>query len=112
MNCKQGDLAIIVSAFNHENIGKIVEVVRPYEGEVLYDIRGVQSMRIRPDLVSSGSLVWVVRSHGSPLLWQQLYTGAGKVLLCWERPILDSCLRPIPRLDEPEETTTDKELTV
>ena len=32
MNCKPGDLAVVVGGERVENIGKVVTVLRPYEG--------------------------------------------------------------------------------
>ena len=107
-NCKQGDLAIIVKAIDSENIGKIVEVVRPYPlGETMRSINGKRVGRITKR--RSSSQLWVIRSHGSPLVWSNP-KGVGDLYV--ERAFTDEGLRPIPKLDEPESTTTDKELTV
>jgi hypothetical protein len=110
MNCKQGDLAFIVRATNPENIGKIVEVVRPYVvGDEFFPIEGRPAWRLHEDAFK-GAFVWVIRSHGAPLAWTA--AGTKEVSLFKERPFADDCLRPIPRLDAPEEITTDEELTV
>lgn len=106
-NCKQGDLAIIVRSYDNENLGKIVEVVRPYPlGEGLRSIDGKRFRRITKR--RNSSQLWVVRSHGSPLLWSNPLESN----LYWERAFNDDFLRPIPKLDEPESITTEKELTV
>lgn len=104
MNCKQGDLAIIVNAYDAENIGKIVEVVRPYPlGERLRSVDGKRTGRIETRR-SSNSQLWVIRSHGSPLLWSNPHRSA----LYWERAFAGRGLRPIPKLDEPEQSTTEE----
>ena len=108
-NCKQGDLAIIVAARQSENIGKLVEVVRPYPlGETFGSIDGKRVGRISKR--KSIDMLWVIRSHGSPLLWSSSFDASAGLYM--ERAFGDRGLRPIPKLDEPESTTTDKELTV
>lgn len=103
MNCKQGDLAIIVTAKNTENIGKLVEVVRPYQlGERLSSVDGKRTGRISKR--TSDDQLWVIRSHGSPLVW----AGLVKSGLYWERAFADRGLRPISKLDEPEQITTEE----
>jgi len=107
-NCKQGDLAIIVRANDSENIGKIVEVVRLYPlGERMLSLDGRRVGRITKKRNSSP--LWVIRSHGSPLVWSN--SGTGVWDLYAERAFNDEGLRPIPKLDEPEAITTEKELT-
>lgn len=73
MNCKPGDLAIIVrSRFAPENIGRIVEVMRRRNGE-----------RAGPQ--------WLVRSDRDLVeRWEN-----GWVRLVRQRFYLDVCLRPI-----------------
>lgn len=88
MNCKPGDLAIIVGATKApDNNGKIVEVVRPaVAGEVMF------GLRVRPREAS-----WIVRSIGSPLT----ITLAGIPYQSHERPYQDRFLRPIrPQPDD------------
>lgn len=61
MNCKPGDLAIIVRVMNEENLGEVVEVIRLAsmdrhvlaENGITYDF-GVSTR-------------WVIRSAGRPL---------------------------------------------
>lgn len=104
-NCKQGDLAVIVKSYNNENLGKIVEVVRPYVlGERIWSINRKRIGRITTKR-NDGQL-WVIRSHGSPLVWSNEKSSE----LYSERAFNDYYLRPIPKLDEPEETTTDENL--
>lgn len=85
MNCKPGDLAIIVSSrLAPENIGRIVEVVR----------------RRSPD----GSLpCWIVRSN-QPLVnrWED-----GFVELVYERIYRDLCLRPVTGLPIANDVTDE-----
>ena len=73
MNCKQGDLAVVVKATNPQNIGRIVSVLRPW--------------------IDSGT--WVVRHHGRPAV-----TGIG---LYWEPWCFDYELRPIRDIDGQDE---------
>lgn len=106
-NCKQGDLAVIVKSFNNENLGKIVEVVRPYVlGEKIWSIN-----RKRVGCISTkrnDGQLWVIRSHGSPLVWSNEKSSE----LYSERAFNDEGLRPIPKLDEPTEVSTNQDLGV
>jgi hypothetical protein len=108
-NCKQGDLAIIVRANDSENLGKIVEVVRLYPlGERMLSLDGRRVGRITKKRNSSP--LWVIRSHGSPLVWSN--SGTGVWDLYAERAFNDEGLRPIPKLDEPTEVSTNQDLGV
>jgi hypothetical protein len=106
-NCKVGDLAIIVHARHPENIGKIVEVVR-------VGVKGDRSPAVgmRGGVVFRGSkwadgTTWWVRSKGSPL-----YAGDDRKIPVMERVFNDRYLRPIPKLDEPTNVTTNEDLGV
>ncbi len=95
-NVKAGDLAIVVGAFMcTENIGRIVEVVRPA-------VEGVDVRSSHPDLVA-----WMVRSDrplGRP---NNRYTGRLPPKL--EVPCADCNLRPVSGLpvDTYEKETTN-----
>lgn len=66
MNCKPGDLAVIVRPSNPQNIGKIVRVIEckltswidgstgygwSFEGPVMFGITGVKATRINDDIL-------------------------------------------------------------
>ena len=75
MTCRPGDLAVIISAHNKSNIGKIVRVGRPYDGEFVVE--------------GSGPVWWIYAT--TRLTW-----GEGERR--WRRvrgPALDSQLQPI-----------------
>jgi hypothetical protein len=76
MNCKPGDLAVVVAADNPENIGRIVLVL---------------GQAHRPG-------TWVIRYHGHP--------GVTAVGPCWEPWTYDYELRPIRDNDGEDETLT------
>jgi hypothetical protein len=82
MNCKPGDLAVVVRSKTPANMGKIVRVVQPYEpgqsGIVLRDFDG---------------FVWLCDTAGSDLVWDSAW-GCG---LEYRRsgPVPDACLRPL-----------------
>jgi len=81
MNCKQGDLAIVVKALNPKNLGKIVRCIRFLPSHVLLDPDGV------------------LRAHDC---W-----GLDTVLLAWDndptKVILDSYLKPLRDSDGEDE---------
>lgn len=91
MNCKQGDLAIIIGG--SLNAGKIVRVVEPYVhrdqivGGVLWDVS------------KDYGFVWCVEAAGSPIVHLSGITFTAA-------PFPDSRLRPISGLHD-EESTTD-----
>ncbi len=86
MNCKPGDLAIIVSARSTpEMIGMIVEILRPYvNGDTLSDGVRVKS--------KSESIAWWVRSKGSKLPTRM---ASGNLKFYNERVVQDFLLKPI-----------------
>lgn len=97
MNCKQGDLAVIVNADNVENIGKIVRVLRLVShGDCFPDINGLSATWI-----GDCTALWVVECD-SPLSWEA-YDGACKTLHL-QRPFGDEYLRPIRDNDGEDET--------
>ena len=95
MNCKPGDLAVIVRAVIHpENIGAIVHVVRRV-------VAGEQVGQYV--LTGSGGQSWFVSSRGRPLLWK---LDSGETVYVAERFIGDEFLRPIRDQDGEDETLT------
>lgn len=106
-NCKVGDLAIIVRAKHPENIGKIVEVVRlAVKGETTPIVGRSIKMWFDGSLWIDGT-TWWVRTQGSPIM-----AGETDTYPVMERAFNDRFLRPIPKLDEPTEVTTNEDLGV
>ena len=87
MNCKPGDLAIVVRArHTPEMLGRIVTVVRsPVPGELFKTDRGC--------ILWSGACsgLWVVSSN-RPMLWKSV---DGNNHLALESVLSDECLRPV-----------------
>lgn len=89
MNCKPGDLAIVINAFFcHENIGRIVEVVR----------RAVPGVDTTPDSTHDS---WMVRSD-RPLA-RSAGKGSFRIAPANEAPCADCNLRPVSGLPVDEE---------
>ena len=100
MNCKPGDLAIVVSArTTPENIGRIVEVVRV--GTHLEIFKSIDGVQVTVD--AEGMSLWVVRSRNQ-LMWR---TDIGCELYFKELPVSDSYLRPVSGLPIEDEVTDD-----
>lgn len=77
--CKPGDLAIVISAVNPENIGLIVEVLRPH-----VPVGKLVMKRDEP--------VWDVRCR-TKMVWS--YVGKKRRRVAFEGPAPDSFLWPI-----------------
>jgi hypothetical protein len=84
MNCKPGDLAIVVASRCVENIGRIVEVLRPA-------IRGVEFDSRAPDVPT-----WLVKAD-RPLGVRGFISGLPRDPML-KRAYADHCLRPITGL--------------
>ena len=82
MNCKPGDLAIVIRSRTPSNLGLIVEVVRTHSP--------VDSGIIPMD---SNAPIWLCESKGSHLTWAAAYSIGSRQQNCG--PIPDECLRPI-----------------
>lgn len=107
LNCKPGDLAVIVTSPNApENVGKIVQVIRPaVHGEMIEGWR----VGYKP-----GLFAWVVKSAGSKLAWYNYpgpdgTSGKNEVYI---RPYADYCLRPIRDPEHDEEEKASRDLTL
>jgi hypothetical protein len=89
MNCKPGDLAIVIRSRHPANVGLIVQVLHAYQtGE-----KGILSL-------DKGHL-WLCTTAGSPLLMTSAWgVGVHRLDTC---PIPDDCLRPLP----PEQNVDD-----
>ncbi len=77
MRCKEGDMAVVLSAFHKSNVGRFVNVVR------LYDGTGSLGM-------TSDQPVWLVESN-APMTW----TKGARVWHGHRGPVPDSALQPI-----------------
>ncbi len=97
MNCKPGDLAVVVRARNTPELtGRIVRVIRSARPDDRFEGRGW-----RP----TSEAAWVVTSEGTPLPWRLI---SGSLIFVASRPVCDFMLRPI-RGDESADTTTASE---
>lgn len=95
MNCKPGDMAKIIYSELPENIGAVVEVLRPYDPHPYtrnfrWVVRPAYPMRAFID--SAGDMTTTTALFG-------------------EAAIEDVHLRLLRPFEEPETTTTEKELT-
>lgn len=102
MNCKPGDLAIVVrTRGTPEMLGRIVTVLRPLAyGEVFKTDRGPLRW------VGPTEGLWVVSSnHQMP--WRTKRRG---LCLCMERPYSDEALRPINPGDLVEDENQENKL--
>lgn len=99
LNCKPGDLAVVVSSRNSpENIGRIVEVIRPA-------VNGERISGFNITLID-GVPAWIVRSVGSKLHWLGISAfGVERVQMVEIRPYADKCLRPIRKPGDHEADT-------
>jgi hypothetical protein len=96
MNCKPGDMAVIVrSQYFPQEVGLLVEVVE-------FKLRG--SRFVDPDGVGykASEDAWLIKYMGTP---QKAQNGQGIARFAmW----LDSCLRPIRPGELEDETTTSR----
>lgn len=91
MNCKPGDLAVVVSArYTPSAIGQIVRCIR-----LITDDEPVGPHRWQSSI---GGPAWLVEGCGRPIKWGDS--------LVHQRPFADRCLRPIrdPGEDARDET--------
>jgi len=77
MNCKPGDLAIVVDAYNPCNIGSILKVLKTHRNQ-------------RELLVEPGDHIWMVQATHP-----QAYEIGQKIVWRTKGPVPDSFLRPI-----------------
>jgi hypothetical protein len=98
MNCKPGDLAVIVRSVNKENIGLFVEVIEPC-GNAFGGVR----------LTREPGPVWRCKSKGL-----MTYMGInGSVLQANEGPVPDAVLWPIrPGQTKAKSSVTDQPKSV
>ena len=81
-NCKPGDLAVIVDAYNPENIGTFVKVIREHKNQFDLD---------KPE----GDMLWFVEGS-RPMS----YDVSGRIRKRKNGPAPDSSMRPIRGIEE------------
>jgi hypothetical protein len=77
MNCKPGDLAIVVDAYNPCNIGSILRVIKSHHNQ-------------RALSIETGDHIWTVQATHP-----QAYEKGQKIIWRIKGPVPDSVLRPI-----------------
>jgi hypothetical protein len=82
MNCKPGDLAIVIRAKHSENVGKIVRVIEPHD-HLTHDVI----------LLKGTELAWLCETTGGDLVYESAL--ACKFIHRRQGPIPDMCLRPL-----------------
>jgi hypothetical protein len=106
MNCKPGDLAIVVGAGSPISTpglkGRVVEIVRAaIKNEMFPTVDGI------PFRTTTTRFCWVVRSP-RPLPWISINgPHEGRVHMVHERPIADSAMRPISGVPVNDEATEE-----
>ena len=94
LNCKPGDLAIVVNTTLPENLGQIVEVI------------GTKTKQ-GPDIKGPGH-VWHVRTvSGRPTLLYRYNGAGGRIDKLAEGPAPDCRLRPVSGLDNGDAVQED-----
>lgn len=76
--CKAGDLAVVISAYNQENLGQIISVIEPYanQGPVVFG--------------ENDGFIWFCES-AMPMVWQV----KDRYYRARQGPVPDSCLKPL-----------------
>jgi hypothetical protein len=88
-NCKPGDLAVIVDAYNPENIGTFVKVIRAHKNQFALD---------KPE----GDILWLVEGN-RPMS----YDISGRIRKRKNGPAPDSSMRPIRGIEELADIAVD-----
>lgn len=91
LNCKPGDLAIVVCAENPENLGQIVEVLGLPNGRPFKWTEAGHAWRVRT-VSRRKTLMYVFRSE------------ADRIARHAYGPVPDRCLRPVSGLADGDET--------
>ena len=95
LNCKPGDLAVVITAHNPENIGTILRVIKKHHNQnALVDFKG--------------SHIWMAEAP-RPML----YDVGGKMVRRRKGAVPDAILRPIrglPTADKTRATKTNKDI--
>lgn len=96
MNCKPGDLAVIVRSAHSENIGLFVDVVEAHNP----DSSGI--------ILTQSDTQWMCRAKGK-IRYESIL---GEHLLLSEGPIPDCCLKAIRPSGKPADLVAVRELEV
>lgn len=86
MNCKPGDLALIIDSVVEENLGVFVDVIGEPNGEI--------------ELTRETGQLWHCKARGVITY----VTVTGKRIVTPEGPIPDACLRPIRGMGAPKQS--------
>lgn len=107
MNCKPGDLAIIVTATDPRNVGRIVECLKlAANGETRKSAAGECAVN------TGGEPVWLIRCPSKMFTSNvNRKTGTVRKYLDHEGWINDSKLRPVTGLPIDDEVTEDLKVT-
>ena len=90
LNCKPGDLAVVITAHNPENIGTILRVIKKHHNQdALVDYKG--------------SHIWLAEAP-RPMA----YTVGGKLVMRRKGAVPDAILRPIRGLPKSDVTNTSE----
>ena len=92
-NCQIGDLAIVISAEQSQNLGQIVEVVGRNKG--------------KPFGLKGPGIVWQVRTVSGRETLYYLFRDLGKVVLLAEGPAPDCRLKPVTGLPDGDKARTE-----
>lgn len=84
--CMPGDLAVVIDAFNPENIGLCVTVIRPYEYASDTTLPQMPYPRVE------GRTIWVV---AAPREMKWNHSRNGKIIYATIGPVPDDQLQPI-----------------
>lgn len=86
MNCKPGDMALIVSSVTEENLGVFVDVIGLPDGEI--------------QLAYELGHLWHCKARGT-ITYTTVH---GERIVTREGPIPDNCLRPIRGMGTPKQS--------
>ncbi len=101
LNCKPGDLAIVVRAETPGLLGAMVQVVR---------FVPMGRFAMPEGIVMVDAPAWIISSASGRTL-PAMREFFGSVVQVKERPFPDSCLRPIRPDEEPEQVLRNEEMT-
>lgn len=91
MNCKPGDLAVIVASHIESNLGVFVDVIGAPGGGIV--------------LTGDEGRAWHCRARGA-ITYESVF---GDRIVTQEGPIPDACLRPIRGRENPEKSTKSRD---
>ena len=90
LNCKPGDLAVVITAYNPENVGTILRVIKKHPNQdALVDYKGSHIL---------------LDEAARPMA----YTVGDKLVMRRKGAVPDAILRPIRGLPKPDATNTSE----